>query len=270
MAHTLRLGMIVFITSLRHPATMKSEETTYRLLERTLRSICAQTDARFRVIVVCHKVPPLNFQHCAIEYLKVDFEPPAQGHAQLLRNFDAGRLDKGRKYLSALYHLRGFDFSHVMFFDADDLLSNGIVETVLSAPLSQSWRINSGYIFKDGSPLLYRIPFRFYNKCGTSFIFSSSIFNLPERMEDVDQEWITTVLGSHTRVQRYLKERNIALKNYPHYAVMYVVETGINHSGPKPFRSFFPQGWKTNPWLALQIPFRFRRISKEIQQEFSC
>lgn len=51
------------------------------------------------------------------------------------------KLDKGRKYLAALYHIRNNPPSHVMFFDADDCLSPDIAETVVSEPEKSSWYV---------------------------------------------------------------------------------------------------------------------------------
>lgn len=48
-----RAFMFIFITAVRHPKTSASYERVESLLNRTLSSVCNQTDGEFRVIVVC-------------------------------------------------------------------------------------------------------------------------------------------------------------------------------------------------------------------------
>jgi hypothetical protein len=94
------------------------------LLERTLSTIEAQTNQDFTITIVCHEIPTLSrvFPH-------------------VVADLELVRLDKGRKYLAGLYHVRQRHPSHVMFFDADDCLSPQIVDTVLSGEKYQSWYV---------------------------------------------------------------------------------------------------------------------------------
>ncbi len=69
--------MIVFITSLRHPANAHSYPRVLHLLEDTLRSVCNQTTDNFRVIVVCNEIPTLSFSHPNISFVAVPFPPGA-------------------------------------------------------------------------------------------------------------------------------------------------------------------------------------------------
>jgi hypothetical protein len=124
--------MFSFITCLRHPTTVQSMPMMLALLERTLSTIEAQTNQDFTITVVCHEIPELSHTYPHVEFLIVDIPPPAQDFAHIVADLELVRLDKGRKYLAGLYHVRPRHPSHVMFFDADDCLSPHIVETVLS------------------------------------------------------------------------------------------------------------------------------------------
>jgi hypothetical protein len=221
---------MAFVTSLRHPSIMKDKQRVYQLLERTLRSVCAQTNQHFKVIVVCNEQPEIGFTHPAITYLLVDIEPPVQSVEQMFGNLDAVRLDKGKKYLAALYLLKGSNPSHVMFFDADDCVANTITQTVLSGPSDRSWRINSGYLYKEGASLLVRLPNGFHKRCGSCFIFSYSMYQLPVDPNEIALDWIKKNLGSHRLIYDYLKQRNVTLYNIPYSAAIYIVNTGENHS----------------------------------------
>jgi hypothetical protein len=111
------------------------------LLERTLSTIEAQTNQDFTITIVCHEIPTLSRVFPHVEYVIVDIPPPAQDFAHIVADLELVRLDKGRKYLAGLYHVRQRHPSHVMFFDADDCLSPQIVDTVLSGEKYQSWYV---------------------------------------------------------------------------------------------------------------------------------
>lgn len=149
--------MLTFITCLKHPLNVKSMPTMLALLERTLESIEAQTNKNYQIVVVCHEIPHLSRTFKNIEFILVDFPAPLLA-GDLAGELNVGRmresleevkLDKGRKYLHALYHLRQNPPRHVMFFDADDCLSEDIVETVAQGPQETSWYIGHGYIYSE-------------------------------------------------------------------------------------------------------------------------
>ena len=75
--------MFAFVTCLRHPRNMKSVAMTLALLERTLETIEAQTNKNYSVTVVCHEIPKLSRIFPKVEFLIVDFEPPAENFEAL-------------------------------------------------------------------------------------------------------------------------------------------------------------------------------------------
>ena len=260
--------MLAFITSLRHPKTAKSWSHTLKLLERTLRSVCAQSDRNFQVLVVCNEKPDLCFDHPNIEFLPVDLPPPVDSFDQLTRNMDAIRNDRGRKYLAALYHLREANPSHVMFFDADDCISSRLAETVLAGPASTSWYIGDGYMYSEDSSFIYRIEGGFSQTCGTCHIFSYRIFDLPEDQTTISDEWIRQTLGSHVYVKTFLQEKNVTLRKIPYYGAVYIVNTGENHSGLGGYLGYFSKYRLLSLMrLGLALP-KFRLLTPAVKNEF--
>ncbi len=263
--------MFAFITCLRHPRTVKSMPMMLALLERTLETIEAQTNKNYSVTVVCHEIPKLSRTFERVEFLIVDFEPPAENFEALVyseslanqkkvfRRRDAlngisenclsklasflrealevrfthfsgtfstkstesrsnlstaslrlemVKLDKGRKYLAGLYHIRKNPPSHVMFFDADDCLAPDIVETVLSGPAHTSWYVGDGYIYSEGSGWIVHRKHDFNMHCGTCYVFDFDIYkDLPSNISDVSEEWMKNNLGSHRLVHTFLAEK---------------------------------------------------------------
>lgn len=261
--------MLAFIVSLRHPQLMRSAKVAYENLERTLRSVCSQTSPNFKVFVVCHSIPPIQFHHPQLEFLVVNFDPLVSSFDELRRSRDKTRLDKGRKYLEALCYMRSLQPTHFMCVDADDYISKRIVETVEKSDVSMSWVINSGYVFKKGCPFVYRTPKPFNDICGTSLIFNYKAMNLPLTVNDVDEEWMKRVLGSHRIVHDYLREKNIFLHQYPGPGAIYVINTGENRSGSEKLRKFFPKNWRTSLSGMISTTLRFHPISKSIRDEFT-
>lgn len=261
--------MLAFITSLRHPKTAKSWSHNLKLLERTLRSVCAQSDQNFRVLVVCNEKPDLCFDHPNIGFLPVDLPPPVDSFDQLIRNADAIRNDRGRKYLAGLYHFREANPSHVMFFDADDCISNRLVETVLAGPPNTSWYVGDGYLYSEGSSLIYRIDSVFNQTCGTCHIFSYRIFDLPEDRTTISDEWIRQTLGSHINVKAFLQEKNVTLQKIPYRGAVYIINTGENQWGLGGYLDFF-RGSRLPSLVRLGLALPgFRLLTSAVRKEFS-
>jgi hypothetical protein len=74
--------MLVFVTSVKHPDNSQSYDQVWRLLNKTLFSVCSQQDLNFRVIVVCDKQLPLfhheELIHKYTEFVEVDFSAHGQ------------------------------------------------------------------------------------------------------------------------------------------------------------------------------------------------
>ena len=80
--------MIVFITSIKHPACSKSYQRVWELLNNTLNSICNQKNKDFKVVVVCNSMLPLKKKRKKIltvtEFVTVNFPPVSEGMLKLV------------------------------------------------------------------------------------------------------------------------------------------------------------------------------------------
>jgi len=178
--------MLAFITSIRHPLNSSHYPTIERLLERTLGSICAQTHRDFKVVVVCHRVPDIAYDPAHVDFVLVDYAPPSQV-AGPQTGIQAVRLDKGSKLLAGMLVARRYQPSHVMFFDADDLLSRRIAEHVAKHPDANGWYMAKGYTWTEGGAML-RLRSNFHQLCGTSHVLRTDVFDLGEEAIDIQDQ----------------------------------------------------------------------------------
>jgi hypothetical protein len=229
--------MIVFITSLRHPWNANSYSGVLALLEQTLRSVCRQTSDQFRVLVVCNE-PPAASPHPAVSFLTVHFPPPSP-RRQASTGMEPLRLDRGCKYLMGLLHVRAWAPDHVMFFDADDFVSNRLAALSAADPTAPGWYVHDGYVYDTELGRLGTLQ-GFNRICGTGHIVRHALFDLPEDLpedasqplilERVDREYLMTILGSHRWIAGHLASRGTPLAPLPFPGAVYHVGHGENHT----------------------------------------
>ena len=168
--------MFTFIVPLKSPKVSKNWQQVLKLYERTIRSICNQTNPNFRVVVISNVIPDINFQHPNIEYILVDFYPKTS-------EIKTKYLDKGRRLLTGMIHVKNSQSTHVMIVDSDDCVSKHIVEFVAQNSRdsrNSGWFVNSGYVYQEGSRLIY-LRKKWFNKwCGTANIFNLNRIHLLE------------------------------------------------------------------------------------------
>lgn len=230
--------MFLFITSLRHPTNCHSYERVGRLLENTLRSVCNQSSDCFKVLVVCNQVPEISVNQ-NVEFLEVDFPPPSS-LSQPQTGMEAIRIDRGSKYMAALVHARQSQPSFVMFFDADDYISNRIVDYVDNQPDSCGWYINTGYRYQYGDTHLSHQP-DFYQQCGTSLIYPYSMLDVPSKLIGnpglaniklhTDEKYLKYILGSHRIAVKIHQSQGHSFRPLPFAGAIWILGNGENHSG---------------------------------------
>jgi hypothetical protein len=192
----------------------------------TLRSVLAQRDGDFRVLLAAHDVPA--------PWRKVEADPrftflPADWTAEkpTAANDDGGR----KKWLikQAVGELGG---GLLMFLDADDWVSRGLVQAARAAMRPG----DVGAILTDGLALdhesgraatfpvvgAYEGPF--HHLCG-----SSTIGRVVPSSADSFQRDPHAALGSHHEWEERASERGVSLARLTARG-MYIVGTGQNHS----------------------------------------
>ncbi len=218
--------MLLFLLPLKSSKVSNSWENTCLLLERSLRSICAQTHTDFKVLVVCHEQPEITFAHEAIDFLCVDFPRPRPVNYDEAFPMKEPNRDKNKKILFGLLHARAFKPSHVVFIDADDLVSQRLAAFVSQNPAQPGWYIDKGFAYLENSAKLVPIKERFYGKCGSSHIVR---FDLLEKiaqktsLETVDHRFL-----HHQDVRSMVIEQGATLSPLPFPGAIYVTDHGEN------------------------------------------
>jgi glycosyltransferase involved in cell wall biosynthesis len=257
--------MLVFITSIRNPLNSNSYDKVWKLLGNTLNSVCNQKDQDFKVIVVAnkilHKFEDNKKIKEKVEFLKVEFDPPTDINNPKTGR-DAIKFDRGTKYIAGLMAARKYNPSHIMFFDADDYVSEKISSLVNENPQENGWFMQDGYLLANDKIVEFS---PFFNFCGTSNIVkisnileeieSSKISETSSQKEIIDStsdHYLKMIIGSHRFLPEYFEKKGLPMKPFAIPGAIYNMETGENHSF---HTSEQHQGWK--------------KVSKEIIDEFS-
>ncbi|HEY1266853.1 MAG TPA: glycosyltransferase family 2 protein [Candidatus Binatia bacterium] len=213
--------MLAFVVPLKSRRVAKSWDYVSQLFERTLRSICNQMSPAFKVFVICHEKPQIDFQHPAVSYLSVDFPVPG------FSDHPALNLDKYRKLIVGFRAARESGATHVIEVDADDCVSNRLAAVVARETGRAGWYFDSGYIYREGSGRIYRKGRHFYEWCGTSNIVRVDLLELPEILERGQG---SRLLG-HSRLRQRFTDRMTPLVALPFPGAVYVrIERGeANH-----------------------------------------
>ena len=125
--------MIAFITSFRARALAKDWNHNIMLLERAVQSMLAQVGRESCVVVACHEIPKTELaRESRVHFLPVNFCQPAKTFADMC-------VDKVLKLSVGAQWARARGYQYVAFTDADDLVSNRIVEFVANHSDENGW-----------------------------------------------------------------------------------------------------------------------------------
>lgn len=236
--------MLVFVVPLKSARVAKSWDYVSLLFERCLRSICAQTAAEFKVLVLHHEKPDIAFNHPALTYVRVDLPVPDP------RDHTALNLDKFRKRQRGFALGREFAPTHMMNVDADDCVSNRLAAWVREHPTDAGWYFDSGYFYRDGARTIFLKRGGFHYWCGASHIFRRDLVEVPPGAETDD-----AFIGKQ---KPYLLRRQLAPLPFPGAIYVNTKSFEGNHS-----RRDWWSDYKADPRIALQ------RARKRFE-EFFC
>ena len=133
------------------------------------------------------------------------------------------RTDKGRKMLHGLALAREDDDSHVMFLDADDLVSNRLAGYVAEHPTANGWFINRGYRLNEAPHPRLFWRHNFHLECGSSHIIRSDIAPFPEKLDDsLDfSDYFIRRYEVHAHLKECLDNSKTPLAPLPFYGAIY-------------------------------------------------
>ena len=169
--------MFTFIVPVKSAQVSSDWEAFSRLFERTLRSICNQKNGNFRVVVACQEIPNIQFEDERVEFLVVDFPPPTLVKDDWEQNRQLKEGDKANKILVAYKKAIEYNPKYIMVVDADDLISNKIVDFALKSEGDvPGWYIKKGYYHKEGTKYLFLNRKAFNKFCGSCIIIRQDLF----------------------------------------------------------------------------------------------
>ena len=154
---------LAFLIAIKSPAVATSWPEYARYVERTLRSVCRQTSGDFRVVVICNRMPDINFTSDRLTVIAADFPSPGD-------DYSAKVDDKKKKIVTGLISLAGRPPRHVMVVDSDDCISRDLVRHVAAQPDVPGWYIDQGYEYPEGSRFIRWRDQGFFKICGSSVI----------------------------------------------------------------------------------------------------
>jgi hypothetical protein len=204
--------LLAFVVPLKSAAVSNSWGQVTRLVERTVRSACAQACPEFRVIVVCHEVPEIGFEDQRLEFLAVGYPPPGPDKAER-------RRDRGRKMLAGLWRALSYHPTHVMVLDADDCVSNRLAGYVAEHPDANGWYIAEGYFYREGMDTVHVERRRFHKWCGSSHILRPEFLELPAPSTE---EWYLV----HGDLVPRMRKRGTPLEPLPFPGAVYLISHG--------------------------------------------
>lgn len=172
--------MLVFVVPIKSAQVSTNWEVFSLLVGRTMRSICQQSSNEFKVVAVCHEIPDIGFEHPALEFISVDFEPPTDEKIKDPALFDpkypyrnvAKEEDKARKILAGFDHGKSYNPDYFMVVDADDCIHRDLANFVAERSSSGNvgWYLKQGFIYNEGSKLIFWNKNTFNELCGTCLI----------------------------------------------------------------------------------------------------
>ena len=213
--------MVTFIIPVKSAQVSKSWSQFSKLFERTLKSVTNQTSQNFKVVVVCHEKPEINFEHANVEYIHVDFEVPQLKLAPKEKHDGLKEEDKSNKILAGVAHAEKFNSDYYMVVDADDCISNKIVSFIEENGDQNEvgWYISKGYFYREGDKIISLNKENFNTLCGTCIIvrpkFFQGIFQYKPHLLYVHQ---TTEFEGGNKMQRL-----------PFPGAIYSMANGENH-----------------------------------------
>lgn len=246
-----------FCIPLRSRASTKDWPRIVRLLGDTLRSVFAQTDKRFEVILACQDVPDLpELADPRVTVLTTEAPTPT--------TFEEGMRDKGRKKRMMGVEVGRRGGGYIMLVDADDLVSNRLVEHVLKDDNRRGYLIRDGYMLDTDRRLAKSLP-DFDQRCGSCAVFYLRREDLPTSVGD-DSPTFFAQIRSHMEWRQHMATGERALDSFPFPASVYVVNYGDNASLALRSMKFSNFHYRFD---ALIARIASRRLMDQIAAEFA-
>ena len=270
MTSNAKEPVLTFVVPVRHQDNAADWSALKRNLTQTLRSLSAQDVRCWQGVVVANKGADLPEMPEGFRVEYVTFPPNKMhdmGSASREEVLEAFRLDKGRRVLSGM--LAAPESAYFMIVDDDDFVSSRLARFVSDNAGPIGWKIDRGFIWNDGTDLLFEHD-DFNHVCGSSLIIRGSAYNLPTKFENADMAFVKQMMGSHHGVDKSLASQGTPLVPVPFRAAVYRVAHAGSHSQvPGILRKYVFFGrWKRHPLRTIARMTRLRYRSRKLRREF--
>ena len=240
------------------------------MLERTARSICAQTSRDFRLIIVYNDKPEIEFTDDNIQY--VAYTCPEITISQI-EDFDYMRqwftvefaermMDKSRKITLGCKVAKELGCNYLMAIDSDDMISNKIAQFVNENknPNLPGWRISNGYLYKEGSHLVVKNN-QIWAMNGSTHIIRANLIDVPDFATDFRLLSYNLLQQHAYTYQRLIDFHNEKLSHLPFFGTVYLIHNN-NYSEVGKILS----ANKIKHFIKIFV--RGRLLTKKIKEEF--
>lgn len=224
--------MLGFIVPIKSKAVSKDWDYELKLLERTARSICNQTNDNFKMFIVYNEKPEINFTHENIIYVKYPHEfvsadkiEDYDSYVKKYYNKDYAEkmLDKGKKISYGCKIAKEYDCNYLMAVDSDDLVSNKLVDFVQQHEKKENagWRIKKGFIYEEGKLYVTKSN-KIYGINGSTHIINSDIVKTPDFKQNIF--WNFNLFEAHGYTKnRLIDFHNATLGEIEFCGIIYIV-----------------------------------------------
>lgn len=224
--------MIGFVVPIKPKLVSKDWAYDNLLLERTARSVCAQTDQNFRLIIVYNELPVIGFSHPNIIFVHYPFPRVAADEIEDLENYvlkyykkeyAEKMMDKGKKIHYGCKIAIEAGCNYIMGVDSDDLVSNKLAEFVNRNAHSNKpgWRITKGFIYEEDSRMLVKKT-DIQNINGSTHIIRKDLITIPDFSSNLF--WNYNLFEAHGYTYGRIRDfHHELLDDYPFFGIIYIV-----------------------------------------------
>lgn len=250
-----------FCIPLQPKANANNWERVCAVLNQTLRSIQNQKNQNFTVFLAGQDRPDIEPDiKVKVNWLQADWTVQNANNEKL--------RDKRRKRIILLRAVREAGGGYVMMLDADDLVSNRLVEYVLTDLNPNGYIIERGYAYDWGNGCIAPIPGAwsktFDSVCGSCSVIKYGVDDLPPARSAETEEGarhLATQLKQHSQWKHVMSDLGRPLAVVPFPAAVYVLNHSNNlHYSIKAMRQ---------EEVPLRIAKRKLPVTPELSQEFS-